>query len=96
MGGGGSVLGVGSDFGGSLRVPAHFTGICTIKPTAERVSNKGQIHTQEQTGQVRCMYINLKIAYRYIKFDFITSCFIICLTIKNSRYIYLCLTNIQF
>ncbi|MGI8550165.1 MAG: amidase [Dehalococcoidia bacterium] len=41
---GGSPLGVGSDSGGSLRLPAHNCGIATIKPTAGRVptTNAGQ------------------------------------------------------
>jgi fatty acid amide hydrolase len=37
---GGSALGLGSDIGGSLRVPAHFCGIATIKPTAFRLTGK--------------------------------------------------------
>jgi Asp-tRNA(Asn)/Glu-tRNA(Gln) amidotransferase A subunit family amidase len=39
---GGSLIGVGTDIGGSLRVPAHFTGIYSFKPTAERFPNEGQ------------------------------------------------------
>lgn len=30
-------LGLGADIGGSLRVPAHYCGIATIKPTAHRL-----------------------------------------------------------
>ena len=41
IGGGGSVVGLGSDIAGSLRVPSHFCGISTIKPTARRVAMKG-------------------------------------------------------
>jgi fatty acid amide hydrolase len=34
---GGSPLSLGADFGGSLRVPAAWNGICTLKPTARRL-----------------------------------------------------------
>jgi fatty acid amide hydrolase len=36
-----SPLGVGTDVGGSIRVPAHFCGIAGLKPTLDRWSNKG-------------------------------------------------------
>ncbi|NTV65968.1 MAG: amidase, partial [Oscillochloris sp.] len=36
---GGSPLGLGGDFGGSLRVPAHSCGIHTLRPTTGRLTN---------------------------------------------------------
>ncbi|KAM6305863.1 fatty-acid amide hydrolase 1 [Aegotheles albertisi] len=43
VGGGGSILGFGTDVGGSLRFPAAFCGICALKPTGNRLSKKGVI-----------------------------------------------------
>jgi fatty acid amide hydrolase len=34
---GGSPLSLGADYGGSLRIPAAWNGICTLKPTARRL-----------------------------------------------------------
>lgn len=36
-----SPLGIGTDIGGSIRVPAHFCGIVGLKPTLDRWSNRG-------------------------------------------------------
>ena len=38
---GGSPLGLGSDSGGSIRVPAHFCGIASLRPTSGRVPSTG-------------------------------------------------------
>ena len=38
----GAPLGLGTDAGGSIRIPAHFCGLAAIKPTSGRVPRTGQ------------------------------------------------------
>lgn len=41
----GSTVGVGTDIGGSVRIPAAFNGIFSLKPTSERVSYREMANT---------------------------------------------------
>ena len=45
-----SPCGIGSDSGGSLRVPAHFCGIATLKPTAGRIPLTGVLDEDGPLG----------------------------------------------
>lgn len=49
-----SVSGLGSDIGGSIRIPAHYTGICGFKPTPMRMSTRGQSvpRKDDRNGQI--------------------------------------------
>lgn len=39
---GGSPLGIGADIGGSIRIPAAFCGLASLKPTAGRLPDRGR------------------------------------------------------
>ena len=41
---GGTPFDIGSDYGGSIRLPAHFCGIAGLKPSAGRVPRTGHIY----------------------------------------------------
>ncbi len=51
IGAGASPIGLGSDIGGSIRMPAHFCGVAGHKPSAGRVPGTG--HFPAAHGQVR-------------------------------------------
>jgi amidase len=48
-----SVCGLGSDSGGSVRYPAHFCGLASIKPTAGLVPLTGMLDDLGQIGSMR-------------------------------------------
>lgn len=41
LGSGSSIIGIGSDIGGSLRIPAHYCGIYSHKPSPFLINNEG-------------------------------------------------------
>lgn len=45
-----SALDIGSDLGGSIRVPAHFCGVYGFKPTEHRVSSAGHLPDADLPG----------------------------------------------
>ncbi|GAB3199806.1 amidase [Nocardioides hungaricus] len=45
-----SLLGLGSDGGGSIRVPAHYCGVFGLRPTAGRVPETGQWPASRASG----------------------------------------------
>ncbi|MGA9869815.1 MAG: amidase [Rhodococcus sp. (in: high G+C Gram-positive bacteria)] len=47
-----SVVGLGTDFGGSVRWPAHCTGLCSIRPTLGRIDPDGQYPGVMADGRV--------------------------------------------
>ena len=51
---GASPLGLGTDIGGSVRVPAHFCGVCGLRPTPGRLSLAGSAD-MDLFGHVRAI-----------------------------------------
>ncbi|KAK1133825.1 hypothetical protein K0M31_011612 [Melipona bicolor] len=53
----GSPLGIGSDIGGSIRIPSYFNGIFGHKPSTGIVSNDGQYPSAQSEDQNRLLSI---------------------------------------
>ncbi|CAK9785792.1 general amidase [Cutaneotrichosporon oleaginosum] len=49
----GSVLGVGSDIGGSVRIPAGFSGLYSLRPSYQRFPYEGTCNSQEGQESLR-------------------------------------------
>ncbi|MFO1339893.1 MAG: amidase family protein [Burkholderiaceae bacterium] len=70
---GGSLLGIGTDIGGSVRVPAHACGIAAFKPTAGRCDDPGEysLHAgqraiRSQIGALARRVEDLVLAMRHL------------------------------
>ncbi len=64
---GGSPLGLGTDAGGSIRIPAHYCGLAAIKPTSGRVPRTGQfpmpLGARNPVFHAKVVLRDLKVAY---------------------------------
>lgn len=56
LSGNGSILGLGSDIGGSLRIPSNMNGTYTLKLTPNRIGNRGTKGVQIGQDVVRSCY----------------------------------------
>jgi amidase len=70
---GGSPLGLGSDSGGSIRLPAHYCGVAALKPTAGLIPATGAYglvgglsDTRSQVGPMARYVSDLSIALRVL------------------------------
>lgn len=68
-----SALGLGTDIGGSVRVPAAFCGIASIKPTAGRLPDSGrlsvpigQLGVQSQLGPMARRVADVELALQVL------------------------------
>lgn len=73
QGAGASPLGLGSDSGGSIRLPAHYCGVAGLKPTTGRVPNTGAYEhpggltdTRTQVGPLSRFVEDLELALSII------------------------------
>lgn len=68
-----SPLSIGSDSGGSLRLPAHYCGVATLKPTSGRVPNTGVFNhpgglsdTRSQIGPLARSMADAWLAFKVV------------------------------
>lgn len=57
----GSPLGVGSDLGGSIRIPAAFQGLYALRPSYNRVPYCGSTNSMEGEASLRALSLYTNI-----------------------------------